>query len=499
MNVQSTHEKSMRRYVVAIAIFIGIVTLALAIFFFALFSNVERAVERTLWETMERQSNHIDFSFSVRFQQLESAADFLSKQDDLHGETARALIQSIITGSSMQHVIVCDADGNGLFDTGEISADIDNEYLRIALSGRRSVSDPIKSPVDGVTRFFLTVPIFRGEETVGALSGSFDISALGTLLFSDSYEGRSVVFIADLDGQVIYSDTPSNTLGFKIPRDLYGQLRQATFLDGENGEELVSRLRTQQTGLAQYRQYAGDTVFLLYTPIADSGLMLMHAIPRDAAYAEFGFIQISVIALGAVVLISVILLVVFLFASSSHSQRNLVQYAQTDPLTDLHNKQHTQEAIDQWLSDEACNGLQAMLFMDIDYFKQINDRYGHSVGDDALRAVSDALRQEFRSSDIVGRVGGDEFVVFMRNVPVKHAVRFHAASLRARLSEAEVPGLDKGSLHCSIGIAYAPEHGTTYQELTLAADKALYATKDRGRDGFTEYVDPSKEGQPDEE
>ena len=490
MNVQTTHEKSVRRYVLAITLFIVVISLCLVIFFINLFTNVEHAVEREILETMERQSNHMDFIFSVRFQSLEAAADFLGKQDDIQGEIAQQYIQSLSENTSMQRVAIYNPEGNAVFDDGEIVDAVDSDFFQLALQGQRNVSQPTKSPVDGVTRLYLSVPIRRGEEIVGVLSGSFDTDALGSLLFADSYDGQSVLFISNLNGQVVYSDTPSNTLGFKIPKELFAQLRLATFQDGESADELISSIQAQETGMAQYRQQAGYTLFLLYTPIADSELMLMHAIPRDVAYAELGFIQVSVVFLGIALFVCVALLVVFLYASTTHSQRNLVQFAQTDPLTDLFNKQHTEESIDLWLKDEACSGIQAMLFMDVDYFKQINDRFGHSVGDDALRFVGQALRQEFRSSDIIGRIGGDEFVVFMRNVPVKHAVRFHAASLRTRLKSAEIPGLEKGMLHCSIGISYAPEHGNTYHELTLCADKALYQTKARGRDGFTEYVDP---------
>lgn len=487
MNVQSTHEKNVQKYVVAISLFIVVVTLSLAIFFVSLFANVKHTVEREMWETMVRQSNHIDFSFSICFQHLESAADFLGKQDDIQGEIAQQYIQSLSENSSMQHVAIYDADGNAVFENGDTFEGVDLEYIELALRGERSVSDQSKSLVDGVMRFFLSVPIRRGDEVIGVLSGSFNMDELGSLLFADSYEGQSVLFIANRNGQVVYSDTSSDALGLNIPKDLYGQLRVAAFLDGQTAEELIAKMERHETGMTMYRQDDGHTLFLLYTPIADSNLLLMHAIPRDVAYGEFGFIEMSVIIVGVVLLTFVVLLVIFLIASSAHSQRSLVRFAQTDPLTSLCNKQYTQESIDLWLKSDACTGIQAMLFMDIDCFKEINDTYGHSVGDDALRFVGQALRQEFRSSDIIGRVGGDEFVIFMRNVPVKQVVRLHAASLSKRLKSAEIPGLDKGILHCSIGIAYAPEHGGTYHDLTLGADKALYQTKERGRDGFTEY------------
>ena len=498
MSVQMTHEKSMQKTIGAITLFVIAVALSLAVFFISLYANVERAVERDIWGTMERQSRHIDFSFSIRFQHLESAADFLGKQDDIHGEIARQYIQSLGEHSSMQHVAIYDTDGSAIFENGDIFEDVDPEYIHRALQGERSVSDQSRSLIDGVMRFFMSVPIRRGDEVIGALSGSFNTDELGSLFFTDSYDGQSILFITDQSGHVVYSDIPSTALSLQIPQDLYAQLRQSTFTDGQTADALIASFERREAGLTQYRQEDGYALFLLYMPIADSSLMLMHAIPRDVAYGEFGFIETSVIIVGVVLLICVVALLIYLLASSTHSQRSLVRSAQTDPLTGLSNKQYTQEAIDRWLKSDACTGIQAMLFMDIDYFKEINDSYGHSVGDDALRFVGQALRQEFRSSDIIGRIGGDEFIVFMRNVPVKHVVRVHIASLRTRLLRAEIEGLDKGILHCSIGIAYAPEHGRTYHDLTLCADKALYQTKERGRNDFTEYIDPLQQEQLDD-
>ena len=488
MSVPLIKESSVRKYVVAITLFIVAVSLSLAIFFISLFANVDRAVESEIWGAMASQRNHIDTAFSTRFQHLESAADFLGKQADIHGEIARQYIRSLSENSSMQRVAIFDTDGNAVFDNGDTFEGVDVAYVRRALQGERSVSDVSESLVDGVGRFFLSVPIWRGDQVVGVLSGSFNIEELGGLLFADRYEGQSVLFITDLVGQMIYAGAASNAPGLEIPQDLHEHLREVNLLNGETVEKLIAKVGRRETGTAQYRQRDGYAVFLLYTPLADSELMLMHAIPRDVAYGEFSFIEASVIILSAVLLICVVLLVIFLLSSSTHSRRNLVHYAQTDPLTGLSNKQYTQEAVDHWLKSDACTGIQAMLFMDIDYFKQINDTFGHSVGDDALRFVGETLRQEFRSSDIIGRVGGDEFVVFMRNVPIKQVVRTHAASLNLRMMGAQIPGLDRGMLHCSIGIAYAPDHGSTYHDLSICADKALYQTKEKGREGFTEYM-----------
>ena len=91
--------------------------------------------------------------------------------------------------------------------------------------------------------------------------------------------------------------------------------------------------------------------------------------------------------------------------------------AQTDAMTGLLNAVSTRENVDVWLKNGECRGMQALIMLDVDRFKDVNDTYGHAVGDEALRQSAALLKRHFRGSDIVGRVGGDEFIVFMKNIP----------------------------------------------------------------------------------
>ena len=95
----------------------------------------------------------------------------------------------------------------------------------------------------------------------------------------------------------------------------------------------------------------------------------------------------------------------------------MLEYANTDGLTGLYTKEKTRVEIEQWLTEtKVHNGKQVFLIMDIDFFKEVNDTYGHVVGDLVLERVGDFLKYQFRAGDILGRIGGDEFVVFMKNV-----------------------------------------------------------------------------------
>jgi diguanylate cyclase (GGDEF)-like protein len=127
----------------------------------------------------------------------------------------------------------------------------------------------------------------------------------------------------------------------------------------------------------------------------------------------------------------------------------------------------------------------ALLIIDMDNFKLINDSYGHLAGDDALRSVADCLVEELRGYDSIGRFGGEEFVAVLSDVDELAALTI-SERIRRRIFELEVPRRDlsqpgMSGLSASIGVACYPEHGTEVEALLHAADSALYAAKRGGR------------------
>jgi len=122
--------------------------------------------------------------------------------------------------------------------------------------------------------------------------------------------------------------------------------------------------------------------------------------------------------------------------------------------------------------------------IDIDDFKNINDEKGHTIGDIMLEKTADAIRRSFREEDIKGRVGGDEFVVFMPGTTLRDAAEDRAKKISEELKKIreDVPGTD---ITCSIGIARCPKDGRTFRELYGAADKAMYHVKGQGKNGYS--------------
>ena len=159
-------------------------------------------------------------------------------------------------------------------------------------------------------------------------------------------------------------------------------------------------------------------------------------------------------------------------------QQKLSYEASHDELTDLYNRKMFEE-MRQELVDKGI----AMLLIDVDYFKGINDNYGHAVGDQVLKNVASILAHSFRMEDYVSRIGGDEFAVIMKQMDEKlrYVVESKIQRVREQLNATE--GLPPVTL--SIGVAFS-EKGNR-EDVYHKADLALYDVKERGRNGYAFY------------
>jgi len=160
-----------------------------------------------------------------------------------------------------------------------------------------------------------------------------------------------------------------------------------------------------------------------------------------------------------------------------------------DDLTSLPNRLMLNQRLDEALSRHRRAGSQlAILFMDLDRFKVINDSLGHEVGDDLLREVADRLRGQSREGDTVARMGGDEFVVLIENRESLSDISACAQRLVEQLSAPYLLGNKDCHVTLSIGISVFPSDGSDSQALLKAADVAMYRAKELGRNNYQYYL-----------
>lgn len=166
-------------------------------------------------------------------------------------------------------------------------------------------------------------------------------------------------------------------------------------------------------------------------------------------------------------------------------REQLIEQMRRDPLTGLYNKEAFEDLTSDALS-KLSDQNHALIFIDLDHFKTLNDTLGHMVGDRAICEAADKLRIIFSNYDLVSRFGGDEFCVFVKNIPMD-TLRGKLEWMLDKLS-CEYHG-ENGSVKvtCSCGIACTTDCGFDYRTLMRNADKALYSSKENGRNRYTFY------------
>jgi len=167
----------------------------------------------------------------------------------------------------------------------------------------------------------------------------------------------------------------------------------------------------------------------------------------------------------------------------------LQEQAMHDPLTGLYNRRYLDATLPRELSRSKREGKQlAVIMLDLDHFKTVNDQYGHAAGDEVLKVLADILKKGARESDLICRYGGEEFVAIMPNMSENQALA-RAESWRKQLEEISVNYREfEISITLSAGIAVFPHNGDEPSLLLARADEMLYESKQDGRNRITVYV-----------
>lgn len=161
--------------------------------------------------------------------------------------------------------------------------------------------------------------------------------------------------------------------------------------------------------------------------------------------------------------------------------------SQVDSLTNVFNRRYTNQYISHLRSKQ--NTSYAMVILDLDYFKRINDTYGHDAGDEVLKCVAKILKDNVRDKDIVGRLGGEEFVLILPNQNLHQALEI-SERCRSVIEKQEIQISDNKSLKvtASFGVAVAESH-MTMDDVARIADRSLYISKNKGRNCVSHYLE----------
>jgi diguanylate cyclase (GGDEF)-like protein len=248
----------------------------------------------------------------------------------------------------------------------------------------------------------------------------------------------------------------------------YTWLSAYEFWRGRN-EPLVSRWP------AIFMLFAHGSLFLLRTPLAA-------VLPWSPTSQVYESVWLTVLSFEAL-LFTIAIAFIFLAMAKERTEYRHKTAAMVDPLTGIANRRSfLHDAVERIKRQSAASSTTAVLLMDLDHFKSINDRFGHAIGDRVLQIFADRTQETIRATDLFGRLGGEEFAAVLCNVKREEAVAL-AERIHARFVDAStyVDGHAVGAT-VSIGVVISEGGTLDLPELLAQADQALYYAKERGRD-----------------
>lgn len=426
---------------------------------------------------------------------------FLNELDGVGktGEIVRILLENEGTGNNarvtellgvaadaaeLETVFYCDDSGTAIDQTGE-SLDISGTvWFQEFLEGERTyIYVEEEQSVAVMERV-------SSDAAQGYLILLYPMHKFADMLMNSGYDSTSFLAVVDREGNVLgISGSATNACleGGNLFSALEGENKDAIrMLRNRIGNGSRGNL-TMQTG----KQSQVLTFIPLGTHRWDMVLGVNESyVDRQASYLRRNVRNMVVSLLIVIGVFFCIVMVINIVGKirSNEKKKELEDRADTDLLTGLNNKLATERKIKDYMAQN--QDKQSMMFLfDIDNFKKINDTMGHAFGDEVLRSLGIQIGGIFRASDIVGRVGGDEFMVFLKDIKSDEDILKEARKVESFFKSFQAGEYVKYKATASIGVAIFPQEGEDFETLYKAADQGLYKAKKRGKNQLAFYRD----------
>ena len=260
----------------------------------------------------------------------------------------------------------------------------------------------------------LCVPVRCNGRIIGALGGSYNVTALSQMLFNDIFDDAGYSLIVTKEGEIIAYDGEPSYHKITYGDNFFDFYKDRTLLSKNSLVNVKKDFSAGNDGLIKIRTDSNkkSDQYIAYTRLGMNDWMICYVIPVSDAQNSYSFIKSYEGIFMSVFCILVLLLVFYIIHNNRIRNEELRHDAQTDGLTGVLNKRTTEALINEIL-EQRPHEKGTFIILDVDKFKEVNDHYGHAVGDIVLRTLGQTLRNYFRENDIIGRIGGDEFVIYM--------------------------------------------------------------------------------------
>lgn len=419
-------------------------------------------------------------------------AYLVDKELDIDDDEIIYLASKLVETTCFYRIILCSDDEKCLDDRGH-EYDFSNVKDIIRADGVYSRKYFFMDN-DGMGSGNVMVSSYPLKDDAGCALFFLDMDKVAPRLKSSSYEDISFLVLIKKDGTIMSTVKGFKDLGSAFLGNPDGFLASVQTGTGREDYNYFKAKLYNGAGCGIESTYNGDVRTIACSPIGIEDWYVGFGIRQyevDALVAtDFKEIKATVIKLVIVLTVFALFaagLLIFSASKSKEKGKKLEDKADTDLLTELTNKVATERMIQEYIEDNP-NGHGVLFILDIDNFKKVNDTMGHAFGDTLLKTLGKEIRTEFRVTDIVGRTGGDEFMIFLKDVTDDLIVEREANRLTRFFHDFKAGGdYVKYSATASIGCATYPSDGTTFKDLYVSADQALYRAKKRGKNQLVFY------------
>lgn len=462
------------------------------LFSFSLKSSSEatEAVSKNLIEATEQYSNKCWVEFNSLKAVAQPIKKLLEKEGIQDKRYVAELTDVLASGSSAGKVYFCDKTGQGIDQSGEDISLVDKEYFQTILSSSGTSYIYTEEETDVAAKVIVVAePVVTSNNDEGYLLMYYSLDKFSNLLSKSDLEVNAFLALVDSEGKII------GTSGAKSEILESGNLVEAVESeDKEAAKTIRNRMKNGARGSSAVT-VAGQSYTLVYIPFGINQWEMFLGVSQTYVDRQVDLqwerTKSMLTALIAVIFIFICIVMVVNIIGKirrTEKEKQLEDKADTDLLTGLNNKLATERKIKEYMLQNPQS--QSMMFLlDIDNFKKINDTMGHAFGDEVIRSLGQQIGVIFRASDIIGRIGGDEFMIFLKGISDEESIRKEAKKVETFFKGFQAGEYVKYAATASIGVAIFPQEGSDFETLYKAADQGLYKAKKRGKNQLAFYRD----------
>lgn len=487
--MDNQNKSSVLQWVVPTSIMMVVVIAMLLSFMHKANKEAETAVSKSLVADVESYGEHLLHEFEKVDRAGLPIATLLAGEGTKDAPRVAQLLQIAADSAGVEEVLYCDLNGQATDLSGQM-IDLSQKAYFGELSGSESPYIYVEEE-----KAVIVMERVSSDTAQGYLLLFYPMERFSNMLFKSGYDSSSFLVLVNSDGKI---------LGLSgVKDDPYvkdGNLLTAVDkVDKAAARSLRGRMNNGSRGNVNI-QNGKQKDILIFAPLGTNRWDMVLSVSNGYVERQMRYLRKNtsdmvialLIVIGIFFCVVMVINIVGKFRSNA-KKKELEDKADTDLLTGLNNKLATERKIKEYMANHP--NTQSMLFMvDVDNFKKVNDTMGHAFGDEVLRSLGTQIGAIFRASDIVGRVGGDEFMVFLKDIATEENILKEAAKVENFFKNFQAGEYVKYKATASIGVAVYPQEGADFETLYKAADQGVYKAKKRGKNQLAFYRERNVDG-----